>query len=105
MLYTRTDRCSLSAYVFPSHLGRVRENGAIGVDQMAEVRRILAAGPAVIVMRPPYRGERPDIRALVERRVAVAYRLKAELPLGNQRVRVFVRRQAAATRLVASRPS
>ncbi len=105
MLYAFTDRCAVSAYVFPSHLGRMREQGAVGVDQMAEVRRILAAEPAVIVMRPAYRGERADIRAYVEAKVAAAYRLKARLPLGNQRVRVFVPRQAVATRLATSSAS
>ena len=102
MLYARTDRCRPTRYVFPSHLGRVRETGAIGVDQMAEVWRILAAAPAVIVLRPPYHGERADIRALVDRRIAVAYRLRAQLPLGNQHVRVFVRRQPVAVRRPAS---
>ena len=73
---------------------------------MTEVRRILAARPAVIVMRPPYRGERADIRAVVDGQVALAYRLRAQLPLGNQQVRVFVRRQAiAARRPVSSNPS
>ena len=106
MFYARTDRCAPSRYVFPSHLGRVREEGAIGIDQRAEIRRILAAAPAVIVLRPPYRGERADLRAMVERRVAVAYRLRAALPLGNQRIRIFERRQpATASRLSASNPS
>ena len=106
MLYARTDRCAPTRYVFPSHLGRVREEGAVGVDQRVEVRRILTAAPAVIVLRPSYRGERADIRAMVERRVAVAYRLRAALPLGNQRIRIFERRQPAATRRpLASSPS
>ena len=105
MFYARTDRCAPSRYVFPSHLGRVREEGAIGVDQRAEVRRILASAPAVIVMRPPYRGERADLRAMVERRVAGSYRLQAQLPLGNQRIRIFVRRQPVASRRPASNPS
>ncbi|RZL73429.1 MAG: hypothetical protein EOP66_12655, partial [Sphingomonas sp.] len=33
MSYAASDRCRLSRYVFPSHLSRQRENGAIGVDQ------------------------------------------------------------------------
>ncbi len=89
MLYAATGRCRMSRYVFPSHLARDRENGAIGVDQANEIHRILAARPAVIVMRPPYIGERAEIRAIVARTVAARYRLKAALPLGRVTVRIF----------------
>jgi hypothetical protein len=92
MLYPATGRCRLSRYVFPSHLGRERERGAIGVDQESEIRRILAQEPAVVVVRQPYRGERPEMRALVMARMAQAYRLKAQLPLGSDSVSVFERR-------------
>lgn len=92
MLYPRTGRCRVSRYVFPSHLGRARESGAIGVDQASEVRRILASAPAVIVMRPPYRGERADLRALVLADVARHYRQGAAVRLGSGVVQVFVRR-------------
>jgi len=92
MLYPATRRCTLSRYLFPSHLGRVRERGAIGVDQETEIRRILAAQPAVMVVRQPYRGERPEMRALVMARMAQAYRLKVQLPLGSDIVQVYDRR-------------
>ena len=70
MLYPMSGRCRLSRYVFPSHLGRKRERGAIGVDQQAEIERILALKPAVVVLRPPYFGERSELRALVIARMA-----------------------------------
>jgi len=92
MLYATSGRCTLTRYLFPSHLGRVRERGAIGVDQEAEIRRILAAQPAVVVVRQPYRGERPEMRALVMARMAQAYRLQAQLPLGRDLVGVYERR-------------
>lgn len=95
MLYPATGRCAVSRYVFPSHLGRTRERGAIGVDQASEVRRILAERPAVIVMRPPYRGERPEIRAIVAAAVERDYRLAATRPLGREAIAVY--------RLIASR--
>lgn len=91
MLYPMTGRCRLSRYVYPSHLGRQRERGAIGVDQQAEIERILLLKPAVVVMRLPYRGERPDLRALVLARMAAGYRLKARLPLGDDSIAVFER--------------
>lgn len=89
MLYPMSGRCRLSRYVFPSHLGRERERGAIGVDQQVEIERILDKRPAVVVMRAPYRGERPELRALVIERMAKDYRLRAQLPLGNDRLSVF----------------
>ena len=91
MLYPATGRCAASTYIFPSHLSRSREARAIGVDQAAEVRRILATRPAAIVMRPPYRGERPAIRALVTAEVHNSYRLAARLPMGRETLEVWRR--------------
>ena len=91
MLYPATGRCRPSAYIFPSHLGRARERGSIGVDQAQEVRRILGSSPAVVVMRPPYRGERPEIRAIVLAEVRRRYRLAATLPMGRERIEVWRR--------------
>ncbi|UVO51360.1 DUF2029 domain-containing protein [Sphingomonas sp. SUN019] len=91
-LYPATGRCRVTRYVFPSHLYRTRETGAIGVDQEAEVRRVLAVKPAVIVMRPLSIGERPEIRAIVIAAVARDYRLAARTPLGNEMISVFKRR-------------
>lgn len=89
MLYAATERCRLSRYVVPAHLNRARENGATGVDQAAEVHRILAARPAVVVMRPPFGGERPEIRAIVAAAVAHDYRLAGRLPMGDETLSVY----------------
>ena len=89
MLYVSTRRCTLSRYIVPSHLGRIREAGATGVDQQAELTRILAARPAVVVMRPPYGGERPQARATVMRAMAAHYALTAALPMGNETISVY----------------
>jgi hypothetical protein len=88
MLYPMSGRCRLSRYIFPSHLGRKRERGAIGVDQQAEIERILALKPAVVVLRNPYLGERLELRALVIMRMAAGYRLK-QVPLGRDSISVF----------------
>ncbi|QDZ06153.1 hypothetical protein FPZ24_00595 [Sphingomonas panacisoli] len=92
MLYPATGRCRLSPYVFPSHLVRKRERGAIGVDQQAEIERILALKPAVVVMRLPFNGERPELRALVIARMAAGYDLKVQKPLGRDTISVFAAR-------------
>ncbi|MGC4421304.1 hypothetical protein ABXW19_12555, partial [Streptococcus suis] len=48
MLYVSTARSAPSRYIVPSHLARTREAGATGIDQQQEIRRILAARPAVV---------------------------------------------------------
>ena len=88
-LYALTDRCRLSRYMFPSHLYRTREQGAIGVDQASEVRRVLAARPTTVVMRPVSRGERPEIRAIVAAAMARDYRLAHAMPLGKETISVY----------------
>jgi len=83
MFYPASGRCRLSRYLFPSHLGREREDGAIGVDQQEEIERILDARPQVVVLRAPYSGERADMRRLVMGRMEAAYRLKAHIRYGD----------------------
>lgn len=91
MLYPATGRCSLSRYVFPSHLTRLREEGAIGVDQATELRHVLAARPAVVVVGPPYKGERADIRAMALGLITHDYRLTTWVRLGRKSVAVYRR--------------
>ncbi|MBX3593745.1 MAG: hypothetical protein KF783_04640 [Sphingomonas sp.] len=91
MLYPMTGRCAVTRWMFPSHLSRVRERGAIGVDQDAEIDRILARRPEWVVMRKPYRGERPEVRARMLRGLRWGYRPVAILPLGNERYALWRR--------------
>ena len=91
MLYPATGRCAVSRYVFPSHLTRTRETGAIGVDQGAELARIFARAPAVVVMGPRYDGERRDIRADALAVLARDYHRVARVPLGRKRIAVYRR--------------
>lgn len=53
LLYHYTGSCLPTRYPFAGHLTLKRENGAIGVDQMSEVRRILAGKPSVIEDHEP----------------------------------------------------
>lgn len=92
MLYADTGRCRVSRYVVPAHLNRVRESGATGVDQATEVRRILTLRPAVMVMRPPFSGERSDIRQIVSAVLTRDYRVAAVRPMGHERITVYKRR-------------
>lgn len=91
MFYPASGRCALTRYIFPSHLGRVREEGAIGVDQQAEVERILALKPEIVVFRPPYFGERAELRAMAMGEMRRHYRLRATRPLGAQAIEIYER--------------
>ncbi|WP_294245583.1 hypothetical protein [uncultured Sphingomonas sp.] len=89
MLYVATQRCALSRWIVPAHLSRAREAGATGVDQDSEITRILSQHPAVVVMRPPYNGERPAAHARVLAAMADGYQLAAKLPMGNETISVY----------------
>lgn len=92
MPYRSTGRCTVTPYLFPSHMQHGREAGAIGVGQATELRRIFATRPAVVVDQPPYHDERGDIRRLYEHLVMRDYRLKAVTQVGDNAIRVWVRR-------------
>lgn len=89
MLYTATGRCRMTRWIFPSHLSRDREEGAVGVDQTDEMRRIFAARPAVVVMADPYAGERLDVRRIALAGLAAGYAAPTVVRLGGIRLRVF----------------
>ena len=93
LLYATSGRCWLTPYIFPSFLIRPRENGAMGVDQTTEVRRILAAHPAVVVVSPAYRVETLDIRAFVERTMRRDYGPPTMVSLGDGQVAVYHRKR------------
>jgi len=91
LLYPASGRCTLTRYYFPSHLGRLREEGAIGVDQGAEIARILALKPAIVVFRPSYPGERAELRDMAMAEMHRHYRLRAVRPLGGQAIEIYER--------------
>lgn len=93
LLYSATGRCRVTRYIFPSHLSRLRESGAIGVDSGAEIRRIFAeATPEVVVMRPPYRGEYSEMRTLVQSELTRSYVRQEPVKVGWLRIEVWRRR-------------
>ena len=103
MLYPMTRRCAVTRWVFPSHLSRTRERGAIGVDQQAEIDRILGVRPEWVVMRKPYRGERPEIRQrMIDGVRNGGYRQVAVMPLGNERYTLWRRATPPARSAISS---
>jgi hypothetical protein len=112
MLYSYTDRCAVTPWLFPSHLSRERENGALGVDQLDEVDRIFARHPEIVVMRPPYFGERMAVRDLTMRKLHKGgYALRGRYPLGDLLIDVYaapamaIAPPSATPRRLASKPS
>lgn len=114
ILYSYTGRCRVSPWVFPSHLSRERENGALGVDQLAEIDRIFAKRPEIVVMRPEYFGERMAAHRLTVQRLREGgYALRGRYPLGDLLIDVYAAPGATAAappapaplRRAASKPS
>lgn len=77
LLNVTSGACAPTRYPFGLHLSTIRDSSAIGTDPVVEVRRILAARPAVIVNGPmPSDPFMPTI-ALVDRALARDYRAVA----------------------------
>lgn len=93
-LYMLTGSCVPTRWPFPGHLNTANEASvdAIGVDPEAEVRRILATRPDVIVNdAPAYSLGNPATRALVETALQRDYRLVLRQRTGKSRYRLVYR--------------
>lgn len=90
MLYPVTGRPALTRYLFPTHLMLLREQGAVGVDQAAEINRIFDRRPEIVVLQSPEDGEDLGKRTLAQRRIAAdGYHRYARIPLGNKLFDLF----------------
>jgi 4-amino-4-deoxy-L-arabinose transferase-like glycosyltransferase len=58
ILYLLTGARLATPYAFPNHLNQTKEAPAIGVDQAAEVRRVMASRPSVVVVTDQPGGDR-----------------------------------------------
>ncbi|MDP9018649.1 MAG: hypothetical protein M3N19_10050 [Candidatus Eremiobacteraeota bacterium] len=93
-LYLLTHSCLPTRWVFPGHLNTQDEAfpAALGIDPVAEVRRILATHPPVIVTdTPAYAGVNLATHALVEAALAKDYRLTLRYRTGVVRDRLVYR--------------
>ncbi len=90
MLYTVTGRPALTPYLMPAHLLLDRETGAIGVDQHAELVRVLAGHPGTVVVQSWDDFERRDLRPMLLAALARGrYKRVAVLPVGRNTLTVF----------------
>lgn len=92
LLYHLTGSCLPTRYPFAGHLNLLRENGAIGVDQATEVRRVLAGKPSLIVdHEPAARDFNFEVVAIVRAELRRAYRPVKTVPLRRTRLVVYER--------------
>lgn len=94
ILYHLTGSCLPTRYPFRSHLSDSEEAPAIGVDPVAEVARVLAGRPGVIVVREAKPGDSPAAAALVSAALARDYRLVGAVRVGSLVHRVYRLRPA-----------
>ena len=93
ILYLLAHACVPTAYAFPSTLAYAPEQGATGIDEAAEVRRIMARNPPVVVtldhpLAPWNRGS----LAIMSAALARDYRLILSVPREEERLLVYRRR-------------
>ncbi|MDE7547985.1 hypothetical protein PY793_08290 [Acetobacter fabarum] len=89
-LYRMSGACIPTPYAFPSHLSRAREEKAIGIPAIVEVKRIMLSAPGTVIIRSPYKGdENWEARALVLSYVQRDYTLVFHGKLGWQDMDVY----------------
>ena len=90
MLYYRTGACIPTRYAFPGHLNAIKELNAIGTDGAAELRRVLATNPSVIVTtNPPDALRAPSRYAIVDGVLRQRYHLAGEVRVGRLMRQVY----------------
>lgn len=80
-LYTAVPDCRATPYLFPYHLTLATEGTAVGTDQSAEIERIFAARPAVVVTQDDKRPRQSKaVQASLNRHLTSDYRLIGRIP-------------------------
>jgi hypothetical protein len=100
-LYRTTGTCLPTRFVYPDHLNNALEAKALGTDQVAEVARILANRPGVIVTAAPaVTVQRAENQKLIREATQKDYRPLMTATVQLRNVTAWVRRDlgsAAAT--------
>ncbi len=103
ILYLRTGACAPTRFLFPHHLVNAAEADALGVDPLAEERRILASRPGAIVTAS--RAVDPVVaagpRALVQAALARDYVLVDRVPTIDRTFLIWARRDLRTERAQA----
>ena len=92
-LYTQSGACLPTRYPMSGHLFETHERPAIGIDPLAEIDRILGTRPPVITMdEKPRPEEDMALRQRFVARLADGYRDADRVIIGNNAVRIYVRK-------------
>lgn len=91
-LYLLSRTCPPTRYAFPSTLAYESERGATGVDEVAEVSRIMARRPPVVVtMDVPWGAWNAGSASVVRAALAAGYRLVLRAPRDGRHLLVYER--------------
>lgn len=94
VVYLLAHACVPTPYAFPSSLAYDAERGATGIDEAAEVRRVMAARPPVVVtLDRPLAPWNPASEAIVAAALARDYRLAFTTPRAGGHELVYLRRR------------
>lgn len=90
-LYRTTGACIPTRFAYPSHLNAMNEAAALGVDPVAEVGRILASRPGVIVLSESSRPNRPNVatRDLIRSALARSYERYEGVEIGTRKFGLY----------------
>jgi hypothetical protein len=94
-LYRTSGGCTMTRYIYPDHLNNALETGALGVDQTAELTRILADHPAIIVTASrPVTQPNLDTDRIIQRAVR-DYHPIAHTLIGTRIITAWAQREPA----------
>jgi len=97
VIYHLADACVPTAYAFPNTLAQAIEQGSTGIDEAAEVTRIMAGRPPVVVMSDRRRTIwNVDSLRAVRRVLRRDYALVGRFPRGTYHLIVYARRRSVA---------
>lgn len=92
-LYRMTGSCVPTRFVYPDHLNNALETGALGVDQVEEVARILSTRPgAIVTASSPMTLQNPEATALVEQALAADYAESVSVEMHDRTLTAWIRR-------------
>jgi hypothetical protein len=96
VLYRTTETCLPTRFVYPDHLNNALEARSLGVDQPAEISRILATRPGVVVTaNHPMTVQRKVNLTLIRQTTQADYRPLITVSLHDREVTAWVRRDLA----------
>ncbi len=96
-LYRLSGGCVPTKFVYPDHLNNALETGALGVDQVGEVNRVLATMPGAVVTADEGMTIRnPVAEELVFQVLGTAYSESVTVDLHGRRITAWVRNPPAS---------